>query len=92
MPILFTLSDSYIQSSQSFLEYVNSNTGDNESLVLKDCKNPQSTGQHMFCEAAAKVDMAELSDKMYNDSISSTLFLITIYGGTAFSHGIFENV
>jgi hypothetical protein len=71
MPPLFTSYDNYLQSSKSFQE------GLNWMEDLKICQKPTIYGQVMFCEAV-KVDMANSKDTSFNNTITSTLFLITV--------------
>jgi hypothetical protein len=44
---------------------------------LKKYQKPSKYGQFMFCEAV-KVDMAHSKDSSFNDTIKSTLSLITV--------------
>jgi hypothetical protein len=71
MPLLFTSYDNYLQSSKSFQE------GLNWMEDLKICQEPTKHGQVMFCEAV-KVDMANSKDTSFNNTITSTLSLITV--------------
>jgi hypothetical protein len=71
MPLLFTSYDNYLQSSKFFHE------GLNRIEDLNICQKPTKYGQIMFCEAV-KVDMANSKDTLYKNTITSTLFLITV--------------
>jgi hypothetical protein len=71
LPLLFTSYDNYLQSSKSFQE------GLNWKEDLKFCQIPTKYGQVMFCEAV-KVDMANSKDPSFNNTITSTLSLITV--------------
>jgi hypothetical protein len=71
MPLLFTSYDNYIRSLKSFQE------GLNWMEDLKICQKPTKYGQVMFCEAV-KVDMANSKDTSFNNTITSTLSLITV--------------
>jgi hypothetical protein len=77
MPLLFTSYDSYLQLLKSFEEAVNSMSGDYEELDLKKFKNSSKNEKHRFCEAV-KVNMANSREKSFNDTISSTLSLVTV--------------
>jgi hypothetical protein len=64
--LLFTSYDNYLQSSKSF------------QVGLKfGCQKPTKYGQLMFYEAA-KVDKANSKETSFNNTISSTLSLITV--------------
>ncbi len=71
MPHLFTSYDIFVRSSKSFQE------GLNWIEDLQICQKPTKYGQVMFCEAV-KVDMANSKDTSFNDTITSTLSLITV--------------
>ncbi len=45
---------------------------------LKICQTPTKYGQLLFCEAV-KVDMANSKETSFNNTISSTLSLITVF-------------
>ncbi len=70
MPLLFTSSDNYLQSSTSFQE------GLNWMEDLKICQKPKKYGQ-FICEAV-KVDMANSKDISFSNTIISTHSLITV--------------
>jgi hypothetical protein len=61
----------YIPSSKSFQEGLKWMEG------WKICVNPTKYGQFLFCEAI-KVDMANLKEISFSNTISSTLSLITV--------------
>ena len=44
---------------------------------LKNCQKPTQYGQVMFCEAV-RVDMVNYKDSSFNDTITSTLSLISV--------------
>jgi hypothetical protein len=44
---------------------------------LKICQKPTKYGQSLFCEAV-KVDMANSKETSFNNTITSTLSLITV--------------
>jgi hypothetical protein len=72
MPLLFTSYDNYLQSSKSFqvgLNWV--------GHVKFGCQKPNKNGQFMFYEAV-KVDTANSKETSFNNTISSTLSLITV--------------
>jgi hypothetical protein len=71
MPHLFTSYNNYLQSSKSFQE------GLNWMEDLKICQKPTKYGQVMFCEAV-KVDMANSKDTSFNNTMTSTLSLVTV--------------
>jgi hypothetical protein len=71
MPLLFTSYDNYLRSLKSFQE------GLNWMEDLKIYQKPIKYGQVMFCEAV-KVDMANSKDTSFNNTITSTLSLITV--------------
>jgi hypothetical protein len=71
MPLLFTSYDNYLQPSKSFQE------GWNWMEDLKICQKPTKYGQAMFCEAI-KVNKANSKDTSFNNTITSTLSLITV--------------
>ncbi len=71
MPLVFISYENYLRSSKSFQE------GLNWMEVSKICQKPTRYGQVMFCEAA-KVDMANSKDSLFNNTITSTLSLITV--------------
>ncbi len=70
MPLLFTSYDIF-RSSKSFQE------GLNWMEDVKLCQRPTKYGQLMFCEAI-KVDMANYKETSFSNTISSTLFLVTV--------------
>jgi hypothetical protein len=72
MPLLFTSYDYYLQSSKSFQACLNW-LGD----VKFGCQKPTKYGHFMFYEAV-KVDMANSKETSFNNTISSTLSLITV--------------
>jgi hypothetical protein len=65
-PLLFTSYDNYLQSSKSF----------QEGLKF-GCQKPTKYGQFMFYEAVM-VDIANSKETSFNNTISSTLSLITV--------------
>jgi hypothetical protein len=70
MPLLFTSYDNYLQSLKSFQVSLN--------LIEKfGCQTPTKYGQFMFYEAV-KNDMANSKETSFNNTISSTLSLITV--------------
>ncbi len=71
MPLLFTSYDNYIRSLKSFQE------GLKWMEYVKICQKPTKYGQLVFCEAV-KVDMANSKEASFNNTISSTLSLITV--------------
>ncbi len=71
MPLVFTSYENYLRSSKSFQE------GLNWMENLKICQKPTKYGQDMFCEAV-NVDMAKSKDSSFNNTITSTLSLITV--------------
>ncbi len=71
MPLLFTSYDNYLQSSKSFQE------GLDWMDDLYICQKPTKYGQVMFCEAV-KVDVVNSKDTSFNNTITSTLSLITV--------------
>jgi hypothetical protein len=71
MPLLFTSYSNYLRSSKSFQEGLN---------CIEDiniCQKPTNYGQVTFCEAV-KVDVANSKDSSFKNTITSTLFLITV--------------
>jgi hypothetical protein len=72
-PLLFTSYDNYLQSSKSFQIYLNWFWD-----VKFCCQKPTKYEQFMFYEAV-KVDMANSKETSFNNSISSTLSLITMF-------------
>jgi hypothetical protein len=80
MPLLFTSYNIFLQSSKSFQE------GLNWMEDLQICQKPTKYGQVMFCEAV-KVDMANSKDSSFNNTITSTLSLITVV-----FEGLFEAI
>jgi hypothetical protein len=52
-------------------------SGAHEELVIKTCKTSPRNGQHRFCKVV-KVDMANSREKPFDDTILSTLSLITV--------------
>jgi hypothetical protein len=71
MPLVFTSYENYLRSSKSFQE------GLNWMEVSKILSKPTKYGQVLFCEAV-KVDMATSKDSSFNNTITSTLSLITV--------------
>jgi hypothetical protein len=71
IPLLFTSYDNYLRSLKSFQE------GLNWMEDLKICQKPTKCGHVMFCEAV-KVDLANSKDSSFNNTITSTLSLITM--------------
>ncbi len=71
MPLVFTSYENCLLSSKSFQE------GLNWMEVSKICQKPTKCRQVMFCEAV-KVDMANSKDSSFNNTITSTLSLITV--------------
>jgi hypothetical protein len=71
MPLVFTSYENYLQSLKSFQE------GLKWMEDLKICQKPTKYGQVMFCEAV-EVDMANSKDSSFNNTITSTLSLITV--------------
>jgi hypothetical protein len=71
-PLLFTYYDNYLRSSKSFQVCLNW-LGD----VKFGCQKPTKYGQFMFYEAV-KVDMANSKKTSFNNTISSTFYLITV--------------
>ncbi len=71
MPLLFTSYDNYLQSLKSFQKV------SNWMEDLKICQKLTKYGQVMFCEAV-KVDMENSRDTSFNNTITSTLSLITV--------------
>jgi hypothetical protein len=72
MPLLFTSYDNYLLSSKSFqvgLSWLED--------VKFGCQKPTKYGQFMFYEAV-KVDKANSKETSFNNTISSTLSLITV--------------
>jgi hypothetical protein len=70
MPLLFISYDKYLQSSKSF----------QLSLTWIEkfgCQKPTKSGQFMFYEAV-KIDLANSKESSFNNTISSTLSLITV--------------
>ncbi len=66
MPLFFTSYDNYLWSSKSF------------QIGLKfGCQIPTKYGQFVFYEAV-KVDIANSKETSFNNTISSTLSLITV--------------
>ncbi len=72
MPLLFIFYDNYLQSSKSFQVSLN------WMEDLKICQKPTKYGKVMFCEAV-KVDMANFKNTSFNNTITSTLSLITVF-------------
>jgi hypothetical protein len=72
MRLLFTSYDNYLQSSKSFQVCLNW-LGD----VIFGCQKSTKYGQFMFYEAV-KYDMAKSKETSFNNTISSTLSLITV--------------
>ncbi len=70
MPLLFTSYDSNLGSSKSFQVSLN-------WIEKFGCQKPTKYGQFMFYEAV-KVDMANSKETSFNNTISSTLSLITV--------------
>ncbi len=70
MPLLFTSYDNYLQSSKSFQVSLN-------WIEKFGCQKPIKYGQCMFYEAV-KNDLANSKEKLFNNTISSTLSLITV--------------
>ncbi len=70
MPLLFTSYGSYLQSSKSFQECLN-------WIEKFGCQKPNKYGQFMFYEAV-KIDIANSKETSFNNTISSTLSLITV--------------
>jgi hypothetical protein len=71
MPLLFTSYENYLSSLKSF------QAGLNWMEDLKICLKTTKYGQVMFCEVV-KVDMANSKDTSFNNTITSTLSLITV--------------
>jgi hypothetical protein len=71
MPLVFTSYENYLRSLKSFQE------GLNWMEVSKICQTPTQYGQVMCCETV-KVDMANSKDTSFNNTITSTLSLITV--------------
>jgi hypothetical protein len=70
MPLLFTSYDNYLQSSKSFQVHLTwiENFG---------CQKPTKYGQFMFYEAV-KNDLANSKETSFNNTISTTLSLISV--------------
>jgi hypothetical protein len=68
-PLLFTSYDNYLQSSKSFQVSLN-------WIEKFGCEEPTKYGQFMFYEAV-KNDLANSKETSFNNTISSTLSLIT---------------
>jgi hypothetical protein len=71
MPLLLTSYDNYLQSSKTF------QVGLNRMEDVKNCRKPTKCGQSMLCEAV-KVDIANSKETSFSNTISSTLFPITV--------------
>jgi hypothetical protein len=70
MPLLFTSYDNYLQSSKSFQICLN-------WIEKFGCQKPTKYVQFIFYEAV-KNNMANSKEKSFNNTISSTLSLITV--------------
>jgi hypothetical protein len=70
MPLLFTSYDNYLQSSKSFQARLN-------WIEKFGCQKPTKYGQCMFYEAV-KNDLANSKETSFNNTVSSTLSLITV--------------
>jgi hypothetical protein len=70
MTLLFTSYDSYLQSLKSFHVHLN-------WIEKFGCQQPTKHGQFMFYEAV-KIDLTNSKVTSFNNSISSTLSLITV--------------
>jgi hypothetical protein len=68
--LLFTSYDNYLQSSKSFQVHLN-------CIEKFGCQKPTKYGQCMFYEAD-KNDLAHSKEMLFNNTISSTLSLITV--------------
>jgi hypothetical protein len=78
MPLLFTSSESYIQSKILFKIAWNFMSVDGiEGLISKKFKYHNYGEGHRFCKAV-RVDTENSMEKSYNDKISSTHALITV--------------
>ncbi len=69
-PLLFTSYGNYLQSSKSFQVHLN-------WIEKIGCQKPTKYGQFMFYEAV-KNDLANSKETSFNNTISSTLSLITV--------------
>ncbi len=69
-PLLFTSYNNYLQSSKSFQVHLN-------CIEIFGCQKPTKYGQCMFYEAV-KNDLANSKKTLFNNTISSTLSLITV--------------
>ena len=70
MPLLFTSYDNYLRSSKSFQVHLN-------WIEKNCCQIPTKYGQFMFYEAV-KNDLANSMETSFNNTISTTLSLITV--------------
>jgi hypothetical protein len=70
MPLLFTSYDNYLRSSKSFQVHLN-------WIEKFGCQKPTKYGQFMFYEAVEN-DLANSNETSFNNTISSTLSLITV--------------
>ena len=70
MPLLFTSYDNYLQSSKSFQVHLN-------WIEKFGYKKPPKYGQFMFYEAVRN-DLANSKETSFNNTISTTLSLITV--------------
>ena len=69
-PLLFTSYDNYLQSSKSLQVHLN-------WIEKFGCQKPTKYGQFMFYEAV-KNDLANSKETSFNNTISTTLSLITV--------------
>ncbi len=69
-PLLFTTYDNYLQSSKSFQVHLN-------WIKKFGCQKPTKYGQFLFYEAV-KNDLANSKETSFNNTISTTLSLITV--------------
>jgi hypothetical protein len=69
-PLLFTSYENYLQSSKSFQVHLN-------WIEKLGCQKPTKYGQFMFYEAV-KNDLANSKETSFNNTISTTLSLITL--------------
>ncbi len=69
-PLLFTSYENYLRSSKPFQVSLN-------WIEKFGCQKPTKNGQFMFYEAV-KNDMANTKETSFNNTISSTLSLITV--------------